>query len=302
MRIKLTLTRNLIILFAAFFSLASCKKTLEEERNYSENRSIESYIKYNFSGKENSISEDVYHVIRVKSYGYQVAKDDTIEFMYKGYTLDNKVFDTNIKSVAINEKLDTLIRSFDPIVTIAGSGKLVDGLDIGLLQIREGEQATILFTSSLGFGDNSMGPVKPWSPLAYDVELINVNGANIQKEKSYISGLNLSGYSKDTSGLFYKYQTLGAGLWPLKTDTIYGSYKGMLFDGPIIVSISAENKQIILANESIPEGVRLGFMLTKPGGKTTLVLPSYLGYGNQGNELIEPYQTLKYDIELDSIK
>ena len=95
---------------------------------------------------------------------------------------------------------------------------------------------------------------------------------------------------------------MGSGIKPTIEDTIYGWYKGMLFDGTIIDELSTENKQIVLSAEDIPEGVRLGFLLTKQGGTTSLVLPSYLGFGNQGNELVKPYQTIKYDIRLDSIK
>jgi FKBP-type peptidyl-prolyl cis-trans isomerase len=302
MRIQFTLTQYLIYFFLAFFTLSSCKKTLEEERTYSENRSIESFLAKNNWKFTNE--DGIYHVVRVKSYGYQVAKGDTIEFWYIGYTLEGKVFDTNIKSEAKTAELDTLIRSFDPITTIAGMGKLIDGLDDGLLHMREGEYATILFSSSFGFGDNAMGPVESWSPIAYDVVLIKVNGVNIQKEKNYLGSLNpaASGFSEDPSGLYFKYVFLGLGSSPTITDTIYGWYRGALPDGTIVEDLGVGNQPIALSSSSIPEGVKLGFMLTLTGGTTNLVLPSYLGYGNQGNTLVEPYQTLYYQIRLDSIK
>jgi len=303
MRIKLTLAHYLICFSLFFLALPSCKKTLEEERNYSEQVSIEKYL----LGKKwvYTTESGIYHVVRTKSYGYQVAKGDTIEFWYKGYTLKGIVFDTNIKSDAKIAELDTLIRSFDPVSIIAGEGKLIEGLNDGLLQMREGEYATLLFTSSFGFGDNTMGLVEPWSPLAFDVTLVKVNSFNIQKEKSSLSGLNLtaSGFSEDiSSGLYYKYINTVIGSSPIATDTIYGWYKGTLIDGTIIDEISTENQQIVLSDENIPEGIRLGFMLTKVTGITDLVLPSYLGFGIKGNEVVEPYQTVFYRIRLDSIK
>ncbi len=305
MRIQLTLTQYLFCFFLALFSFSSCKKTLEEERTFSENKSIENFIK----GKNYSLVEGVYHVINIPSFGYQVSTGDTVKFLYKGYTLDGRVFDTNVKSVAKSAKLDTLIRSFDPIITIAGNGELIKGLDQGLLQMREGEFATILFASPLGFGDNAVGPVESWSPLAYDVELLSVNSVSIQNEKNYIHSLNLGteGFLDDPkSGLYYKeiYSELGSS--PTIKDTIYGWYigwcKGSLSDSTIIDEINTDNKQIVLSSEDLPEGVRLGFMLTKTKGITELVLPSYLGFGNKGNELIKPYQTVFYRIRLDSIK
>ena len=57
-----------------------------------------------------------------------------------------------------------------------------------------------------------------------------------------------------------------------------------------------------MASKDLPDGLRLGFMLTKEKGITELVLPSYLGFGNNGNSLVKPYETVRYRIRLDSIK
>lgn len=298
MRFLLTLTHYSIYLFLAIFTLVSCKKNLEEERTFSENQSIERFI----GSKTYTNVDGVYHVVFKKSYGYQAAKGDTVEFWYAGYTLDGKFFDTNVKDIAKAEKLDTTIRSFVPLKLIAGESNLIDGLNKGLLQIKEGEIATILFSSALGYGGNTIGSVKAWSPLSYNIQLIKVNSLNIQQEKSYISGLNLVGFLEDTSGLFYQYEQAGVGLVPSKTDTIYGWYKGTLPDGTIIKDLGIGNRKIVLSNDTIPEGVRLGFMLTRETGITELVLPSYLGFGNKGNKLVKPYETIRYRIRLDSIK
>ncbi|RPH28456.1 MAG: hypothetical protein EHM93_18815 [Bacteroidales bacterium] len=302
MRYLLTLTHSLIYLFLAFIALSSCKKNLEEERNFNENSSIESFIaknKWTFNE-----ADGIYHVVRVPEYGYLASRGDTVEFWYRGYTLDGKIFDTNVKSEAKKAKLDTLLRSFVPIKVIAGESNLIDGLNDGLLQIRENEFATILFASDLGFGGKAFGTVEAWSPLAYDIELLKVNSLNIQQEKSYISGLNLvsSGFSEDTSGLFYNFETVGTELPPTIRDTIYGWYKGTLFNGTVFDEISTDNRQIVLSSDILPPGVKLGFMLTRKTGITELVLPSYLGFGNNGNDLVKPYETIRYRIRLDSIK
>lgn len=304
MRFQLTLTRYLIYLFLAIFTLNSCRKNLEEEKTNSENTTIERFItsqKWTYN-KVNGL----YHVVRKPSFGYQVAVGDTVEFWYRAYTLNGKVFDTNDKDIAKSAKLDTLIRSFKPIVTVAGKSNLIDGVDAGLLQIREREIATILFSSSLGYGDNAFGPVPEWSPLAYDIEVTRVNSNSIEEEKSYISSLKLEaneGFYLDTSGLYYKKIFLGLdGSSPKINDTIYGWYNGTLPDGTVIDELEAENKQIVLSSSDIPEGVKLGFMLTKINGITDLVLPSYLGFGNKGNKLVKPYQTIFYRIRLDRIK
>jgi FKBP-type peptidyl-prolyl cis-trans isomerase len=298
MRFKLTLTPYLIYFLISVIAISSCKKDLEAERTLNENKSIESYLRSLTYTKVG----DIYHVIRKPVFNYQVAKGDTVEFWYVGHTLEGKVFDTNVEDVAVYYKLDLAVRSFDPVRVIAGSGKLIEGLDDGLLLLRDKELATILFSSSLGYGGNAIGPIAQWSPLAFEVEILKVNGPGIENEKSVIESLNLSDFSVDTSGLYLKYIISGPGLVPTINDTIYGWYKGTLPDGTVVDDIGAPNMQIAFSNIEIPEGVRLGFLQTKVGGTTDLVLPSYLGYGNKGNEAILPYQTLFYQIRLDSIK
>lgn len=302
MRFKLTLAPYLICFLFCSFALPSCKNTLEEERTNTEDRSIEMFLSKN-NWLYNNV-DGVYYVIHKPSYNYQVSKGDTIEFMYIGYTLDGKVFDTNDRDAAIKAKLDILNRSFEPVVTIAGKGNLVEGLDKGMLYLHQGEQAAVLFSSSLGFGGNALGPVKQWSPLFYEVLLIKVNDVEIQNEQSYIRSLDLlsDGFSVDTSGLYYKYIISGHDSTPTINDTIYGWYRGTLADGTVIEDLDDGNKQIILSSSDIPDGVKLGFMLTKNGGTTDLVIPSYLGYGNLGKSPVKPYQTLFYQIRIDSIK
>lgn len=305
MRFWLTLNPSLYSLIF-IIGLVSCEKSIEEERTYSENTRIESYIKEIIKGKSWVYSkvDGVYHIIKKPTVGYQVNRGDTVTFWYKGYTLDGKVFDTNIKAEAKKAKLDTTIHSFEPLLVIAGKKNLIDGLDDGLLLLCEHEVATILFPSSLGFKGDIVGPVSQWSPLAYDIEVIKVNGKDIQKEKSYIEGLNLvgNGYSQDSTGLFYKFITLGSSLTPTINDTIYGWYKGTLPDGTVIRDLGHGNQQIILSNTDIPEGVKYGFMLAKIGSLADLVIPSFLGFGNKGLGIVGPYQTTFYQIRLDSIK
>lgn len=291
-----------IVLSSSIFIFISCKKNNEEERTNDENRRIESFIttkKWEYTKTNN-----IYQIIRIPAYGYNVSLGDAVSINYSGYTLDGKVFDTNVKDIAKKAKLDTVIRSFRPLEFVVGESNLIEGLNSGLVGINEGDSATIIFPSSIGFGGNAFGTVESWSPLAYDIKLIKVNNVNIQKEISYISSLNLTavGYNIDASGLFYKFELVGIGNTPAITDTIYGWYKGTLSNGAVFDEVVSNNKQIVLASKDLPDGLKLGFMLTKQSGITELVLPSYLGFGNDGKDVIKPYETIRYRIRFDSIK
>ena len=293
---------SIIFLIVFLITFNSCKKSLEDEQENIDDKKIESYIsnkKWNYTKVDG-----VYKVTRTESNKYQVAIGDTISFWFTGYDLSNKVFETNIKSEAKANKLDTTTRDFNPIVSIVGKGSFIKGVDLGLSQLREGEKATLLFPSTLGFGNNAIGPLDQWSPLAYDVNVISISNSKIRKEKLYISSLNLEveGFKEDTSGLYYKELNLEPNLFPTLTDTIYGWYKGTLPDGTIFDNVDVAFEIINLSNKNLPLGLRLGYTLTNVGTTNHLVVPSYLGYGKEGKGIVEPYQTLFYEIRVDSIK
>ena len=54
---------------------------------------------------------------------------------------------------------------------------------------------------------------------------------------------------------------------------------------------------------NVIKGWQEGLQLMKEGGKATLVIPSELGYGDQGSgETIPPGATLKFEVELFKVQ
>lgn len=281
--------------------IVSCDNSLETDKRFAEEKSIESYIS---SKKWNYIKNNgVYCSPQSQSYGYEVNYGDTIHFWYKGYTITSPivVFDSNIKSVAIQAKLDTLVRKFEPLRAIIGSTPLIDGLKYGLLLCRENQQTTILFPSNLGYGDSYAGPVMPWSPLAFDVEVIYLNGPGKVNEQNLFKTFNLSEYTLHASGLYYQ-QVVDTGLArPTETDKVFGSYTVKLTGGQEIESFSTTAEPITLSNLT-PHAVRIGFTLASVGGTVKIIAPSPLAYGKNGTPKVSPYTPVEISIKLDSIK
>jgi FKBP-type peptidyl-prolyl cis-trans isomerase len=289
-----------LIGFLLFFY--ACDNSLEEDKKYSEISSIESYIK----GKNwtYEVNGDVYHVIKDKYYGYQLNYGDTILFWYKGYTIKSPilVFDTNIKDEALAAKLDTSVRILEPFRAIIGKTSLLKGLEKGLLLCRENESTTILFPSNLGYKDNTMGPVEPWSSLAFDVEIIYHNGPGKVNEQNIIKDLNLDGYTQHSSGLYYKIITNTGLTSPTEKDTIYGQYEVKTMSGITIESNKANADEPIALSSLDLEALKIGFTLTTTGGSLEIIAPSPLAYGKDGNDIVDPYTPVEVIVKLDSIK
>ena len=109
------------------------------------------------------------------------------------------------------------------------------------------------------------------------------------------------GAVKKESGLIITEITVGTGANPAATDTVTVHYHGTLRDGTVFDSSVDRGEPATFAlNRVIPcwtEGVQL----IKVGGKSRLVCPSDIAYGDQGRPGIPPGAALVFEVELLSI-
>lgn len=287
------------ILIGLVSFLSACDNSLEDDKRYAEEKTIESFISTNkWTYKK---SDGVYHIATEPSYGYEVNDGDTVRFYYVGYTLSGLVFETNVESVAIEENLNTEVRAFEPLRVIAGETDLITGLKRGLLLTRLNQTSTIIFTSDLGFKGQIVGPIDAWSPLAYDIVVIYVNGKGIQSEKQLLAAMDLSSYNLHSTGLYYKYLVDTSSTRPVSTSTVYGWYKITLPSGEVVEEVSTPNTTINLSETNLG-AIKEGFMLLSLGGSAEFIAPSPMGYGKNGNDVAFPYQPVAISMRLDSIK
>ena len=295
---------SILIALTICFSIG-CSKSENDERLEKDNALIERELKskkINFTKHNN-----VYHAIQKKGYGYMVAPGDSVAFWYVGYIFGqgNFIFDTNVPEIALKAGLDTSVISFDPIVVIAGDNKLIEGIGRGLMQCREKEFASIYFSSILGFGGHSVGPVPAWSPLGYDILIFSVINNHIKAEQKSIANFvsQNEGFVQDTIGFWKRYVSHSISeTYPSFGDTIYGWYRERILNGEIVNEAPNEGKMMVLDNNNSTEGLMFGFMQMSPTDRLELVVPSSLGYGIHGISGVPPYTPLFYELRLDSIK
>ncbi|MFN5711116.1 MAG: FKBP-type peptidyl-prolyl cis-trans isomerase, partial [Bacteroidota bacterium] len=56
-----------------------------------------------------------------------------------------------------------------------GNGEVIPGWDEALLLMNSGGKATFIIPSNLAYGEMNQGPIKPFSTLIFEVELLDVN-------------------------------------------------------------------------------------------------------------------------------
>ena len=111
------------------------------------------------------------------------------------------------------------------------------------------------------------------------------------------------GAKKTESGLVYSEITPGTGEQPKATDTVKVNYKGTLIDGTEFDSSYKRNQPATFPLSGVIKCWTEGVQLMKVGGKSKLVCPSDIAYGDRGSPpLIKPGSTLVFEVELLSIE
>ncbi|MEO8886512.1 MAG: FKBP-type peptidyl-prolyl cis-trans isomerase [Mucilaginibacter sp.] len=124
--------------------------------------------------------------------------------------------------------------------------------------------------------------------------------------------------TKTATGLNYVINKPGAGAVPNVGDTVVVNYVGKFFNGKVFdTSIKAEAVKaklqinpmnpytpihIAVGQQKVIPGWDQGLMLLNKGAKATLIVPSSLAYGEQGNPpIIAPFTPLVFDVEIIDI-
>ena len=135
------------------------------------------------------------------------------------------------------------------------------------------------------------------------------------KIKAYFSSKSLKP-TVTASGLNYVVSTQGSGPKANPGDTILVNYTGMFLSGKVFDSSLAEvakkngtfNPQRPYEPLKLPVGMNgsiagfeEGLMLLPKGAKATLILPSSLAYGEQGNQGIPPFTPRIFEVDVVNI-
>ncbi len=123
-------------------------------------------------------------------------------------------------------------------------------------------------------------------------------------EESYLKELAAANrdLTRTKSGITYNIKELGnvSNTPRSSNDWIEIDYTISRVDSTEIFSTYTNKESYSGALSSLPEGVMECLRLVGKGGKVSAYIPSVLAYGDEGDEElgVEPYETLRYDIEL----
>ena len=102
------------------------------------------------------------------------------------------------------------------------------------------------------------------------------------------------------SGLYFISKKAGKGAQAAPGQKVAVHYVGKLLDGTEFDNSILRNEPIefVLGQGRVIPGWDEGIAMMKEGERATLIIPSNLAYGPQGNQVIPPCSTLIFDVEL----
>jgi FKBP-type peptidyl-prolyl cis-trans isomerase FklB len=179
--------KNRLIAFAALiFGAASVISCIDPDQSQEiilneDKEEILSYIEENPlpSAKEYSEPVEGFYMFWevVNDGGNTVVLGDTVTVDYVGKLLNNDVFDTSIEQVAKDAGIYSSSRSYIPLEFRPGYNFAIVGFEFAISLMKEGEKATVIFPSRLGYGSQSNGTIPPNSPLIFEIDLKKVDKA-----------------------------------------------------------------------------------------------------------------------------
>lgn len=102
---------------------------------------------------------------------------------------------------------------------------------------------------------------------------------------------------KTSSGLHYLVSAYGNGKQASAGSKVTIRYKGYTFDGKVF-DRNQTGFTFVLGRKEVIDGWEEGVALMKEGARYKLIIPQQLAYGSGGSDLIPPFTSVVFDIEL----
>lgn len=113
------------------------------------------------------------YIIQKEGKGEKASNGQTAFVHYAGYSLDGKLFDTSLSSVAKANNLNNGAADQPYPVGING-GRVIQGWNEMLQLMNKGMKVRVYIPSSLGYGPRGMGAIPPNSVMMFDMEVTDI--------------------------------------------------------------------------------------------------------------------------------
>lgn len=149
-------------------------KTLSEAAKKAEPVKIKKYIADN-NLKVTQTASGLNYIITKQGSGIKPVPGDTVVVNYTVKLTSGKVLETSVRAEAQKAKLPVNPMSpYKPVRFAIGVKGMIKGWDEGMQLLNKGATATLILPSELAYGEQGYQQIQPFTPLVFDVELVDV--------------------------------------------------------------------------------------------------------------------------------
>jgi len=303
---KITVYKVGFIGLLAATILTACIKDNSEELIEQEKKLLQQYLVDNNITQQPTAS-GLYYIPIIEGTGISPDEGTYIEIQYVGELIDGTIFTTSYETTAEAQGIYDEGFLYGPAKLQVGYIGL-QGLNEGIQLMKVGGKAKLILPSSLAMGGYATGNVPAYSTVIYTIELLAAYDDPEEYEQSkiwsYLKQGAFENVDSTESGLYHIVESPGTGELFVEGDAVKVYYTGEFLDGRIFGSnVGGEVLSFTLPDPYIIEGWNEGIKLMRNGEKGILIIPYYLGYGEEGRYdqygrvVVPPFSTLVYQIE-----
>jgi FKBP-type peptidyl-prolyl cis-trans isomerase FkpA len=291
---------TLIVLCASVFLMAGCEKKDYENTEEMDKRLIGEYLRAN-NLTMTSRNDSIYYQIVKQGTGAAIKNSEMVPLIFTVRSLDGKYV-----------AADTFAASN----RFGASGQYAGyfspaGLRVAAVELlkNRGGEIRVIIPSRYAYGRNGVGSIPGNASLDYTLKIINEKAGLPAYEdlsiNKYLQANSLTGFTKTSSGMYYKILTAGTGS-PITLDsTITVKYSGRLLNGSVFDQTSGDNTASFVLKDMI-QGWKEAIPMIKGGGKMRLLIPSPLAYGLSGSisggmVIIPTASALDFEVEVTDV-
>ena len=313
MNMLVQLRYTVLLILAIAFLASGCKKDNgSQEKTDEELRYLDLYVASRYPEAELE-PNGLYYLEHRAGTGDSPGSEDWLMINHVGYEVPkDKVFVSYIENVVEENNLDPNGTALYGPYKVQ-NGSVNEGFTEGVMLMKEGGQATVIFPSSLGYGSSGSGKVGAYSSLKYEIELLEVIPDIEVYEQNKINTYLDTIFSYESildegtgATMYYMIDRPTDGQLIENDSAVSLAYTGMLLDGRVFDSKDADDPYTFTMGEADHiTGWDLGLLRLREGEKARLLIPYPLAYGEAGRidqtsglQAIPPYETLLFEIEV----
>ena len=247
---------------------------------------------------------------------YQILPvNDTLN---KRKTVDIDLLDIDYRmAIASNDSILAETFTKNQPVTVPASHRSFNGV---FKQMKKGDRVAIVIMADSFYKYTINSPLPPYikstDSLSFFIKVHDIMNEEEFAAKEYAKEVEktredsirfvnyVSMYQRvkrTSSGLHYVLTAPGTGKQATKGSKVTVKYRGYLMSGKVFES-NMQGFTFTLGGKDVINGWNEGVLLMREGARYKFIIPPHLAYGGSGADIIDPFTSIVFDIELISVE